>query len=41
MATSIYLAKLMGPVFLAVGIGLLVNAKTYASSPRNSWRAPR
>jgi hypothetical protein len=29
MATSIYLAKLMGPVFLVVGIGLLVNAKTY------------
>jgi len=29
MATSIYLAKLMGPVFLAVGLGLLLNAKTY------------
>jgi hypothetical protein len=29
MATSIYLAKLMGPVFLAVGLGLLFNAATY------------
>ena len=29
MTTSIYLAKLMGPVFLVVGLGLLLNAKTY------------
>jgi uncharacterized membrane protein len=29
MTTSIYLAKLMGPVFLAIGLGLLLNAKTY------------
>ena len=29
MQTSIYLAKLMGPVFLVVGLGLLLNAKTY------------
>src|SRR5712692_4192960 len=29
MQTSIYLAKLIGPVFLAVGLGLLLNAATY------------
>jgi len=29
MATSRYLAKLMGPVFLAVGVGMLVNAPLY------------
>jgi hypothetical protein len=29
MATSRYLAKLIGPVFLAIGIGMLVNAPAY------------
>ena len=29
MQTSVFLAKLIGPIFLAVGIGLLVNADTY------------
>ena len=29
MQTSIFLAKLIGPVFLAVGLGLLLNAATY------------
>ena len=29
MPTSIYLAKLMGPVFLAVGVGCLVNGATF------------
>jgi len=29
MQTSIFLAKLIGPVFLAVGIGLLMNAVVY------------
>ena len=29
MPTSVFLAKLIGPVFLAVGIGLMVNAAVY------------
>jgi uncharacterized membrane protein len=29
MPTSIFLAKLIGPVFLAVGIGVLINAAVY------------
>src|SRR5262245_23086804 len=29
MQNSAFLAKLMGPLFLAVGIGLIVNAATY------------
>ncbi len=29
MQTSVFLAKLIGPVFLAVGIGLLMNAVVY------------
>jgi hypothetical protein len=29
MATSRYLAKLIGPIFLAIGIGLLLNAPLY------------
>jgi hypothetical protein len=29
MPTSIFLAKLIGPIFLAVGIGVLVNAPAY------------
>jgi uncharacterized membrane protein len=29
MPTSIFLAKLIGPVFIAVGIGLVVNAAAY------------
>ena len=29
MQTSVFLAKLIGPVFLAVGIGLITNAATY------------
>ena len=29
MQTSIFLAKLIGPLFLAVGVGLLVNAAVY------------
>ena len=29
MPTSIFLAKLIGPIFLAVGIGLIVNAAVY------------
>jgi hypothetical protein len=29
MQASVFLAKLIGPVFLAVGIGLIVNAATY------------
>jgi uncharacterized membrane protein len=29
MQTSAFLAKLIGPVFLAVGVGLLANAATY------------
>jgi uncharacterized membrane protein len=29
MQTSVFLAKLIGPIFLAVGIGLLLNADTY------------
>jgi len=29
MATSRYLAKLMGPVFLAIGVGMLLNAQIY------------
>ena len=29
MATSIFLAKLIGPIFLAVGVGMLVNAAVF------------
>ncbi len=29
MATSRYLARLMGPVFLAIGVGMLLNAQIY------------
>jgi uncharacterized membrane protein len=29
MPTSVFLAKLIGPIFLAVGIGLIVNAAVY------------
>ena len=29
MQSSVFLAKLMGPIFLAVGIGLIANAATY------------
>ncbi len=29
MQTSVFLAKLMGPLFLAVGIGVLANAAVY------------
>ena len=29
MQNSVFLAKLIGPIFLAVGIGLIVNAATY------------
>jgi uncharacterized membrane protein len=29
MQTSVYIARLIGPVFLAVGIGALVNAAVY------------
>jgi uncharacterized membrane protein len=29
MQTSVFLAKLIGPLFLAVGIGLIVNGATY------------
>ncbi len=29
LATSIYLAKLIGPVFAAIGLGMLVNSGTY------------
>ena len=29
MPTSIFLARLMGPIFLAVGIGVLANATVY------------
>jgi hypothetical protein len=29
MPTSVFLAKLIGPVFFAVGIGLIVNAAVY------------
>jgi hypothetical protein len=29
MQTSVYLARLIGPIFLAVGIGALVNAAVY------------
>ncbi len=29
MQTSVFLAKLIGPIFLAVGVGLLANAATY------------
>jgi uncharacterized membrane protein len=29
MATSIFLAKLMGPIMLAVGIGVFANTQTY------------
>jgi hypothetical protein len=29
MQTSVFLAKLIGPIFLAVGAGLIVNAAVY------------
>jgi hypothetical protein len=29
MATSRYLAKLIGPIFVAIGIGMLVNGAFY------------
>ena len=41
MPTSVFLAKLIGPVLLAVGVGLLANAAAYRSSPTNSCAAPR
>ncbi len=29
MPTSVFLAKLVGPIFLAIGVGVLVNAAVY------------
>ncbi len=40
MATSIFLAKLIGPVLLVVGIGLFVNAKTYRKLADEFLRSP-
>lgn len=34
MLTSVYLARLIGPVMLAVGIGILVNPATFRSLAR-------
>jgi uncharacterized membrane protein len=39
MPTSIFLAKLIGPVFLAVGIGLIVNAAIYRKVAEEALRS--
>jgi uncharacterized membrane protein HdeD (DUF308 family) len=40
MPTSIFLAKLMGPIFLAVGGGMLVNAALYRAIADEFLRNP-
>jgi len=40
MSTSIFLARLMGPIFLAVGIGILVNGTTYRKLAEEALRSP-
>src|SRR5687768_8622172 len=39
MPTSLFLAKLIGPVFVAVGIGLLVNAAAYRAMAEEALRS--
>ncbi len=39
MANSVYLAKLIGPVVLAIAIGLFVNAKHYRSMAEEGLRS--
>ena len=41
MATSIFLARLIGPVALVVGLALLVNAAAYPRAWRTSSCAAR
>src|SRR5262249_22939057 len=40
MSTSIFLARLMGPIMLAVGIGMLVNGATYRKLAEDALRSP-
>ena len=40
MPTSIFLAKLIGPIFLAVGIGMFVNAPLYRTLAEEFLRSP-
>ena len=39
MAISTYLAKLIGPIFVAVGIGMLVNVAYYRDLITEAWQA--
>src|SRR5262245_59895735 len=39
-ATSIFLAKLLGPVIIAIGIGLLANADHYRRMAEEGLRSP-
>ncbi len=40
MQTSVFLAKLMGPIFVAVGTGVLVNAAVYRKLAEEVLRSP-
>jgi len=40
MSSSIFLARLMGPIMLAVGIGMLVNGVTYRKLAEEALRSP-
>ena len=39
MPTSIFLAKLIGPVLLAIGVGLLVNSAAYRTMAEEGLRS--
>ena len=39
MAISTYLARLIGPIFLTIGIGMLVNVPFYRDLITEAWQA--
>ena len=41
MSTSIFLARLIGPVMLVIGLAVFANQRGSATWPRNSWPAGR
>src|SRR3972149_2382108 len=40
MQTSIFLAKLLGPVFLLIGLGMLANRQAYRAMAEELLRSP-